>query len=80
MNRLVRSDPQGAAREKCPLCDTPIANAGSHVRTPELDGSYGDCVYFCIPSGRHVTRRAGWTEEVRRSLGVAARRLSRSEP
>jgi hypothetical protein len=65
------------SHERCPLCDTPIANAGSHVRTPELDGPYGDSTYYCIPSGRHVTRRASWADELRRSLEKARARYRR---
>jgi hypothetical protein len=76
MNSFQRS------RATCPLCHTPLANAGSHVRTPELDGPYGDSTFYCIPSGRHVTRRASWAEELRRSLeraGTRARRRPRGD-
>lgn len=57
------------SEKRCPLCSLPFANDGSHVRTPELDSSYGDPVYFCISAGgRHVTRRLSWVEGIRRAL------------
>lgn len=64
--------PFGAAR--CRLCGEALANAACHVPTPELSGFNGEAVFYCIPSGKHVTRRATWAEDVLAS----ARSLRRS--
>ncbi len=65
----------------CPECRPPFANAGAHVPTPELSGTYGDAVFYCFESGKHVTRRTSWAEDVlasarslRRSLRALRRR------
>lgn len=66
----------------CPLCRLPFANAGAHVPTPELAGDSGDNVFYCFATGRHVTRRVSWAEDVRRSLaraGARVRQWSRGE-
>jgi hypothetical protein len=58
----------------------PFANSGAHIATPELGGHTGDDVFYCFPSGRHVTRRMGWADDIRESLARALRRAKGRVP